>query len=192
MLKLIVGLGNPGQQYEKTRHNAGFLFLDHLVASFGGEWRFESRFEGLVARCNIGGQKILLLKPVVFMNKSGASVGKIVRYYNIGLDEILVVHDELDFDAGDARLKLNGGHAGHNGLKDVIAHLNNKDFWRLRIGIGRPASDKSVADYVLSSFSKNEMMLISRIFTYIDAHIDAIAEGSNLYLVMNSLNAASK
>lgn len=188
MVKLIVGLGNPGLQYEKTRHNVGFLFLDYLLAKFGGVWRAESGLDGVVALCSVGSNKLLLLKPSTFMNKSGQSVGKVSRYYKIDPAEILVVHDELDFEVGVVRLKYDGGHSGHNGVRDIIAHLNSKEFYRLRIGIGRPSPGASVADYVLSSFSKNEVPLIYGGFDFVDMHIINIVSG-NAASVMNSLNS---
>jgi len=177
MIKLIVGLGNPGQQYEKTRHNAGFLFLDRLLSDYGHHWSKEAKFQGWLATVHIASHKILLLKPDTFMNRSGQAVGKIARYYKLQADEILVVHDELDFIAGIAKLKQGGGHAGHNGLRDIVAHLGSKDFYRLRIGIGRPNSTKAVADYVLSSPSKVEMAEIEHTFNRCDTILDKLLTG---------------
>ncbi len=174
MIKLIVGLGNPGQQYQKTRHNAGFLFLDGLAADLGGAWVSESRFQGLIAECSLPAGKLILLKPQAFMNRSGQSVGMVARYYKLQPEEILVVHDELDFDAGVVKLKKDGGHAGHNGLRDIIAHLGSKEFYRLRIGIGRPEAGKQVADYVLSNPSKMELDLIVSAFDQGRSHIDQL------------------
>jgi PTH1 family peptidyl-tRNA hydrolase len=154
MIKLVVGLGNPGQQYEKTRHNVGFLFLEQLARDLNGTWTRESKFQGLYSQCEIALRKIILLKPDTFMNHSGQSVGAVARYHKISANEILVVHDELDFDVGTIKLKTKGGHAGHNGLRDIMVHLDANDFYRLRIGIGRPVAGKSVADYVLSAPSK--------------------------------------
>jgi PTH1 family peptidyl-tRNA hydrolase len=151
MLKLIVGLGNPGRQYEKTRHNAGFLFIDGLAEELGATWSLEKRFQGMVAHFFQGDSKVWLLKPETFMNRSGQTVRKLAVYYKIKPEEILVVHDELDFDPGIVKLKKTGGHAGHNGLRDIIAYLGGADFWRLRIGIGRPPGRQPVADYVLSN-----------------------------------------
>jgi PTH1 family peptidyl-tRNA hydrolase len=164
MIKLIVGLGNPGQQYEKSRHNAGFLFLERVLSQSGGYWVKEVKFQSLLADIHIGAQKVILLKPETFMNRSGQAVGALMRYYKINPEEMLVVHDELDFEVGLVRLKKSGGHAGHNGLRDIIAHLNSKDFYRLRVGIGRPAIGKSVADYVLSNPSNEEMTLLENAF----------------------------
>ncbi|MDD5275236.1 MAG: aminoacyl-tRNA hydrolase [Methylovulum sp.] len=189
MIKLIVGLGNPGRQYEKTRHNAGFLFLDELVCDFGGAWCVESRFQGLLAECRVAaGVSVVLLKPETFMNRSGQSVGKVVRYYKLLPEEILVVHDELDFEVGVVRLKKDGGHAGHNGLRDIIAHLGVKDFYRLRFGIGRPGAGKSVADYVLSPPSKVEAELLRRSFGLTKGFLGQIIKG-DLAVAMNGLNS---
>lgn len=177
MLKLLVGLGNPGQQYAQTRHNVGFLFLEHLVTEFGNTWTKEAKFQAWIANCHIGSNKILLLKPDTFMNRSGQAVGKVARYYKLAPEEILVIHDELDFAAGIVKLKSSGGHAGHNGLRDIIAHLSSKDFYRLRIGIGHPNAGKIVADYVLSNFSKLEASLIIEVFYQIDAILEPLIAG---------------
>ena len=187
MIKLIVGLGNPGLQYEKTRHNAGFLFLDGLVSELGCVWIRESRFQGFLAECIISNQKVMLLKPDTFMNRSGQAVGKVVRYYKLIPDEILVVHDELDFDVGVIRLKKDGGHAGHNGLRDIIAHLGSNAFYRLRVGIGRPEDGRTVADFVLSLPSKNEWNLMISGFNLIGSVLSQIVAG-NMAPVMNELN----
>ncbi|MBL1262139.1 aminoacyl-tRNA hydrolase [Candidatus Methylomicrobium oryzae] len=160
MIKLIVGLGNPGRQYEKTRHNAGFLFVDCLVRDLGSAFAQAPRFLGEFAECRVGGEKLLLLKPATFMNRSGQSVAALLKYYKLQADQVLVVHDELDFNPGVVKLKKDGGHAGHNGLRDIIAHLNTKDFYRLRLGIGRPPAGKVVADFVLSVPSKQEADLL--------------------------------
>ncbi len=187
MIKLIVGLGNPGQQYEKTRHNAGFLFLERLVSNYNSFWTKDVKFQGWVANCPIDSQKIILLKPDTFMNRSGQSVGKIARYYKLAVDEILVVHDELDFVAGMVKLKKGGGHAGHNGLRDIIAHLNSKDFYRLRIGIGRPSEGKVVADYVLSNPSKTDLGFIEASFVRIEAILNELMTG-DIATVTNKLH----
>jgi len=153
VLKVVVGLGNPGAKYEKTRHNAGFVFLDHLASMYGVGWSLQSRFQGALAECVIGGQRLVLLKPQTFMNLSGVSVGGVLRYYKFQPSELLVIHDELDLPEGVIRLKRDGGHAGHNGLKDIISHIATRDFYRLRVGIGRPSAGSDVANYVLSRSS---------------------------------------
>ncbi|MEQ1530863.1 MAG: aminoacyl-tRNA hydrolase [Methylococcales bacterium] len=171
MIKLIVGLGNPGLQYEKTRHNVGFLFLRELA---GSSWLEESRFQGLLSEYKSANRSVKLLMPQTFMNLSGQSVGKVCRYYKILPQEILVVHDELDFGLGVVKLKKDGGHAGHNGLKDIIAHLSSKEFYRLRIGIGRPPTGSDVANYVLSNPSKKEQELIETVFAEAKTLVDKL------------------
>jgi len=190
MIKLIVGLGNPGRQYEKTRHNAGFLFLDRLLAGSNGIWAVESRFQGLFAECGVAAGKVMLLKPETFMNRSGQSVGKLARYYKLLPEEILVVHDELDLEVGVVRLKKDGGHAGHNGLRDIIAHLDSKEFYRLRIGIGRPAAGKVVSDYVLSVPPKSELQSLSDVFDLSLSFVNQMVVG-DMAIVMNKLNTQS-
>ena len=188
MIKLIVGLGNPGKNYEKTRHNAGFLFLDELVQEFGGSWVVESKFEGVVAEPVISSNRVMLLKPTTFMNGSGRAVAKVARYYKLSPEEILVVHDELDFNPGVLKLKKGGGHAGHNGLRDIISHLDSKDFYRLRVGIGRPSAGKVVADYVLSSPSKTEMSEIVSVLSSGMLYVPKMLT-SDMSVVMNAVNS---
>jgi PTH1 family peptidyl-tRNA hydrolase len=159
-IRLIVGLGNPGQEYETTRHNAGFQWLDELARSQKLSFRSETKFHGLTARGQLHGQEVFLLKPQTFMNASGRSVVALALFYKILPNQILVVHDELDLPPGSAKLKLGGGHGGHNGLKDIIAHLGSKDFWRLRVGIGHPGDRAEVVNYVLKAPRKEEQVLI--------------------------------
>ena len=151
-IRLIVGLGNPGREYEATRHNAGFWFVHQIADRAGAGLNRESKFHGDVARATLGGQSVWLLEPQTFMNRSGRSVAALAGFYRIPPGEILVVHDELDLMPGQARLKRGGGHAGHNGLRDIQAALGTPDFWRLRIGIGHPRTlelQQQVADFVL-------------------------------------------
>ncbi|WP_445372549.1 aminoacyl-tRNA hydrolase [Methylomonas sp. HW2-6] len=176
MIRLIVGLGNPGQQYERTRHNAGFLFVDRLAEVHGARWSRSAQFQGDVADCSIGLGRVLLLKPVTFMNRSGASVGALMRFYKMDCSELLVVHDELELAEGVVRLKRNGGHAGHNGLRDIISNTGTKDFFRLRIGIGRP-SEGGVADYVLSGFSNGAMLRFMALCDMLLKDVEALVAG---------------
>ena len=145
--RLIVGLGNPGRDYEETRHNAGFWFCTRLAAQLGIPLSKEGRFHGLTAHAQT--QKLWLLLPQTFMNRSGQAVGALARFNRITPPEILVVHDELDIPPGQLRLKFGGGLGGHNGLKDITAHLGTQDYWRLRIGIGHPGDRNEVVNYVL-------------------------------------------
>lgn len=163
-IRLIVGLGNPGPEYEQTRHNAGFWLVDQLANSLPGcRLQRESRFNAFVAKTNIAGNEVWLLEPQTFMNRSGQSVGGLARFFKILPDEILVVHDELDLAPGVAKLKKGGSSGGHNGLKDITAALGTQDYWRLRLGIGHPRTmgiQQPVADFVLHRPRKEEQNLI--------------------------------
>lgn len=156
-MRLVVGLGNPGSEYESTRHNAGFWFVERLAGTAEVRLRSESRFQGIVGRLTgVGGGECWLLMPQTYMNASGRSVGALARFYKIAPPEILVVYDELDLPPGTAKLKKGGGVAGHNGLKDIAAHLGTHDFWRLRFGIGHPGARDAVVDYVLHTPRREE------------------------------------
>ncbi len=160
-IRLIVGLGNPGCEYETTRHNVGFRWVDELARMHQAQFKSDSKFHGLAARATLHGHEVFLLKPQTFMNASGRSVGALAQFYKITPAEILVAHDELDLLPGVARLKTGGGHGGHNGLKDIIAQLGSKDFWRLRMGIGHPGERTDVANYVLNDPRREERELIA-------------------------------
>lgn len=150
-IKLIVGLGNPGDKYTDTRHNAGEWLIERLARRFNVSLNPESKFFGKTARTLVNGKEVRLLVPTTFMNLSGKSVGALASFYRIKPEEILVIHDELDLPPGTAKLKQGGGHGGHNGLKDIVAQLgNNNNFYRLRIGIGHPGHRDLVAGYVLN------------------------------------------
>lgn len=153
-IKLIVGLGNPGQQYRFTRHNAGAMFLENLCDDYQGELKAENKFFGLSGRIDINGEDIRLLFPSTYMNNSGQAVAAIASYFKIEPLDILVAYDELDLPVGTTRLKKGGGHGGHNGLRDIIKALGSQDFNRLRIGIGHPGEASKVSNYVLSEPSK--------------------------------------
>ncbi len=157
MIRLVVGLGNPGREYEATRHNAGHWFVDALAAALGAAFVNEGKFHGLVARA-VG--DVRLLKPQTYMNLSGRAVGAIARFFAVAPADILVVHDELDLKPGEAKLKFGGGVAGHNGLRDIRAQLGTADFWRLRLGIGHPRESsipqQEVVDYVLQPPRRDE------------------------------------
>ncbi|MEJ2509233.1 MAG: aminoacyl-tRNA hydrolase [Gammaproteobacteria bacterium] len=147
-IELIVGLGNPGPKYERTRHNAGFWFVDAIAD--GASFRAESKFHGQLAKARLDGHEVWLLKPDTYMNRSGQAVAALARFYKIPAENILVAHDELDLDPGVVRLKQGGGHGGHNGLRDMVDHLGGNGFLRLRIGIGHPGTAREVVDYVLT------------------------------------------
>jgi len=149
MIKLFVGLGNPGPEYEATRHNAGFWWLDALARELKANLVPERSYHGLVARTSAGGQSVWLLEPQTFMNVSGKSVAALARFFKIAPQEILVAHDELDVVPGQAKLKFGGSHAGHNGLRDIHAQLGTGDYWRLRLSIGHPGVKSEVVSWVL-------------------------------------------
>lgn len=149
MIKLVVGLGNPGPEYEATRHNAGFWWVDALARELKVQLLPERSYWGLAARATVQGQPVWLLQPQTFMNLSGKSAAALARFFKIAPEDILVVHDELDLQPGQAKLKRGGGHAGHNGLRDIHAQLGSGDYWRLRIGIGHPGDRAEVANWVL-------------------------------------------
>lgn len=155
-LRLIVGLGNPGPDYSETRHNAGFWFCERLARELNVSFTRESRYQGFVAKCRLAGADLWLLMPQTFMNRSGQSVQALMHFYRIEPAEMLVVHDELDIPPGQSRLKFGGGLGGHNGLKDITAHLGTQDYWRLRIGIGHPGDKNDVVNYVLKPPRKEE------------------------------------
>lgn len=161
-IRLIVGLGNPGPEYEATRHNVGYRFVDTFAARNNGRFRVETRFQGLACRVLVAGQDLRLFKPAAFMNRSGAPVALITRYFDIAPEQILVAHDELDLPVGTLRLKQSGGHAGHNGLRDIIKALDSRDFWRLRIGIDHPEDRGDVVAYVLGRASRDDESRIRR------------------------------
>ena len=149
-IKMIVGLGNPGSEYEQTRHNAGFWFIDELAWQYKATLKEEKKFFGSVARISISGSDLWFLKPSTFMNRSGQAVAALAQFYKIKPEEILVVHDELDIPCGRIKFKLGGGNGGHNGLKDIQARLGTSDFYRLRLGIDHPGDRNLVVGYVLN------------------------------------------
>ena len=160
MIKLFVGLGNPGPEYEATRHNAGFWWIDALARELKLTLVPERAYHGLMARTSIAGHSVWLLQPQTFMNLSGKSVAALARFFKIQPEEILVVHDELDLSPGQAKLKQGGGHAGHNGLRDIHAQLGSSDYWRLRIGIGHPGVKGEVIHWVLKKPAPDQRQLI--------------------------------
>jgi peptidyl-tRNA hydrolase, PTH1 family len=186
-IRAIVGLGNPGGEYEDTRHNAGFWLVDRLAQAHGGDPRSDGKLHGSACRITIEGRECWLLKPATYMNRSGQSVSALLNYYKIPPTELLVAYDELDLPPGQLRLKQGGGHAGHNGLRDIIAALGGSDFWRLRLGIGHPGHAREVVAYVLRRPPTDERAAIN-------AAIDAAASAMPRILngevakVMNDLH----
>ena len=176
-IQLIIGLGNPGSQYEQTRHNAGFWFVDELAAKNGGSFKAEKRYFGEYCKITLNGHEVKLLKPMTFMNRSGQGVAALANFFKIPAQNILVAHDELDFPTGTIKLKKGGGHGGHNGLRDIIAQLGSKDFLRLRIGINHPGSSDQVSGYVLSKPRTEERIEIQNSIDSALAIVDQLASG---------------
>ncbi len=160
-IRIIAGLGNPDEKYERTLHNAGFWFVDALARKFGGHFRFEKKFDAETCRVKIHGEDVWLVKPQSYMNRSGAPVRGLLDYYRLGPDELLVAHDEIDLPPGTVRLKEGGGHGGHNGIRDVIRHCG-PDFLRLRLGVGHPGEKDQVTNYVLKRGSADVESAVER------------------------------
>ena len=177
MIRLIVGLGNPGPEYAATRHNAGFWFADAVAARLNASLQPERGYFGLAARTNVAGQPLWLLKPTTYMNLSGKSVAALARFFKIEPAEILVAHDELDLLPGQVKLKQGGSHAGHNGLKDIHAQLGSADYWRLRIGIGHPGVKAAVIDYVLKKPSPEHLVEIEKSIHQALSGLDLLLDG---------------
>lgn len=171
-MQLLVGLGNPGPKYERNRHNIGFMAVDEIVRRHGfSGWR--ARFQGQTAEGEIGGVRVLALKPATFMNESGRAVGEALRFFKLQAEQVAVVHDELDLAPGRLKIKQGGGHGGHNGLRSVDAHIG-RDYWRIRLGIGHPGDKAKVHGYVLSDFGKAEWADAERL-------IETVAETAPLF-----------
>ncbi|WP_058835399.1 aminoacyl-tRNA hydrolase [Luteimonas abyssi] len=188
-LRLIVGLGNPGPDYARTRHNAGFAFVEAVADRFGGRFSVEAKLFGEAARVDIAGRPVWLLKPATFMNLSGKSVQAAQRFWKIEPEQTLVAHDELDLPPGTARLKFDGGHGGQNGLRDIIRLQGNGRFHRLRVGIGHPGSKDKVTPWVLGRASADEAVVVARA---IDDALDALplAVEGNFMDAMTRLHTA--
>lgn len=185
---MVVGLGNPGPDYENTRHNAGALFVEALARNAGQSLRPEKKYHGLYARVQWQGLDLHLLNPSTFMNRSGLSIKALADFFRIPPEQILVAHDELDLPPGTAKLKKGGGHGGHNGLRDTIAHLGTNDFQRLRLGIGHPGDSHKVTGYVLSRLGKQEAEQLNDIFIEVLRVLPDAASGK-LAAAMNQLHS---
>ncbi|MFC4259461.1 aminoacyl-tRNA hydrolase [Marinobacter lacisalsi] len=185
---MVVGLGNPGADYENTRHNAGALFVEALARHAGQTLRPERKYHGLYARIHWQGLDLHLLNPTTFMNRSGLSIKSLADFFKITPDQILVAHDELDLPPGTAKLKKGGGHGGHNGLRDTIAHLGTNDFQRLRIGIGHPGDSRKVTGYVLGRLGKQETEELNAVIEEIIRVLPDAATGK-LPAAMNRLHS---
>jgi peptidyl-tRNA hydrolase, PTH1 family len=189
-LKLIVGIGNPGAEYARTRHNAGFWLVDELARRHGGTFRHEGKHQAELTRVRMNGDELWLAKPMTFMNRSGGPVSSILNFYKIAPAQMLVAHDEIDLPSGTVRLKDGGGHGGHNGMRDLIAALGD-DFWRLRIGVGHPGAKNEVVDFVLTHAGKDEQRVIDEtIVAGADAIEEMLRDGAQI--AMNKLHSRGR
>jgi PTH1 family peptidyl-tRNA hydrolase len=186
-IALVVGLGNPGQQYQCNRHNAGAMFLASLAAAYKTELKPETRYKGLTGRITVGSNEVRLLFPTTFMNKSGESVQPLAQFYKLEPSQILVAYDELDLPLGTTRLKTGGGHGGHNGVRDVMRALGSAEFARLRLGIGHPGDPSLVLNYVLGDFRNSEVPVIEEEIARSVALLPLLSEGK-LQIAMNKLH----
>ena len=187
-IRLLAGLGNPGLDYEGTRHNVGFWLADEVARVHGGTFRREAKFHGQVCRVSVGGRDLWLLKPQTYMNRSGESVGALCHYLKVAADELLVAHDELDLPVGTARVKVGGGHAGHNGLRDIVSVLGSSDFLRIRIGIAHPGDRTRVVNYVLGRPSRDDEAAIRGVLDETGGCLPLLLDG-NVQAAQNRLHA---
>lgn len=191
---LLVGLGNPGDKYARHRHNIGFMAIDAIAAEYGFS-SFRAKFQGLLSEGRIGDHKVALLKPQTYMNNSGMSVGKAAAFYKIDTARIVVFHDELALAPGKFRVKIGGGHAGHNGLRSVDSHLKSQDYFRVRMGIGHPGDKNRVSGYVLSDFAKADMDWVTAMNDGVARHVGLLLDGREndfMSKVASNLPAAQK
>lgn len=186
-MKLIVGLGNPGRKYEKTRHNVGFMVVDELLERYGFKLN-KKKFNGEYAQESIQGEKVIFLQPQTFMNLSGNAVRPIMDYFDIDLENLLVIYDDLDLPTGKIRLRAKGGHGGHNGMRSLIDHLGTKGFKRIRFGVGRPTTAMPIVDYVLSNFPKEEQQTVQESIQRAADACEEWLKGEPFIEVMNEYN----
>ena len=187
-MKLIVGLGNPGSKYAKTRHNAGFMSLEYYARGHNLSFNLDTKLEGEICITRINGEKVILLRPVTFMNESGRSISKVMNYYKIDIEDLLIVYDDMALDVGRLRIRPQGSSGGHNGLKSIIAYLRTQEFKRIRIGIGKNNID--VIDYVLGNFSEADLITLENSFDKIAKAIDLFIDNTAFDKIMNLYNIA--
>ena len=185
-MKLIVGLGNPGSEYAKTKHNVGWMFVDRMAERIGATgWKEKEK--GMVAEGRVGAEKVLLVKPMTYMNNSGECVGPLMRWYKLGPEDVLVVHDDMDIPAGTIRIRKKGSAGGHNGIKSLIAHIGSEKFIRVRIGIGRPLPVRTVINHVLEPFAAEDVPRIAEAIEYLQPAVDCIIN-EDVDMAMNRYN----
>lgn len=186
-MKVVVGLGNPGKKYDLTRHNIGFMMIDHFSQQYNASFKFDKKFNADICELNIDGEKVLLVKPLTFMNLSGDSVRKIMDYYHVDLDNLLVCHDDMAINFGQIKFKYNSSSGGQNGIKNIINHLGSQAFLRIKFGILN--SQKTTAnEFVLGKFNRTEQQQLKEMLTDVDQMIDGFISGMNRNDLMNKYN----
>ncbi len=188
MVKMIVGLGNPGSKYTETRHNVGFMAVDNIVKSLDVKFTEDKNFKAEVGSCFINGEKIYFVKPTTFMNNSGIAVKALLTYFNIDREDLLVIYDDLDMEVGKIRFRQKGSAGGHNGIKSIIAHLGTQEFDRIKIGVGRPLQGMTVVNHVLGKFSTDEKIIILNTLDKVDKAVNFYLQESDFEKVMRKFN----
>lgn len=190
-MKLVVGLGNPGKQYELTRHNVGFLCLDSLIEEMGGNFKLDSSMQSMIATMNYNGEKCLFIKPQTFMNLSGEAVVKVINYYKISIADILVVYDDMDLPLGSLRLREKGSAGSHNGMKNIVSHLHTEEFKRIRVGISGHANIDA-KDYVLGQFSRDERLVLFEAISSVKEAVKDFLMNKPFLIIMGKYNSKKK
>ncbi len=185
-MKIIAGLGNPGPEYVQTKHNVGFMIVDALAAALGAEWR-QGKFEALVAETRIGSEKVVLVKPLTYMNESGRAIGPLMSWYKLTPEDLIVCHDDMDIPAGTIRIRKKGSAGGHNGIKSILAHVGDEHFARVRLGIGRPLPGWSVVKHVLAPFTTEDAGKIAESIKQLVPAIECIVT-NGVDMAMNKYN----
>ena len=188
MVKMIVGLGNPGSKYDKTKHNIGFMAVDRFVNNIDINFTEDKNFKALIGSSFINGEKIYFVKPTTFMNNSGIAIKALLTYYNISIDDLLVIYDDLDMEVGKIRFRQKGSAGGHNGIKSIIAHLGSQEFDRIKIGIGRPKQGMTVINHVLGKFDKDDDITIDNTLDKVVNAIDFYLQEKDFEKVMRKYN----
>lgn len=188
MVKMIVGLGNPGSKYHETRHNIGFMAIDRLAKVFNVTFSEEKNFKAEVGSCFVNGEKVYLVKPTTFMNNSGIAIHALLTYYNIDIKDFLVIYDDLDMEVGRIRLRQKGSAGGHNGIKSIIAHTGTQAFDRIKVGIGRPKQGRSVVDHVLGKFDQDDYITVTNTLEKVNEAVQFYLQEADFIKTMQKFN----
>ncbi|HEM9266132.1 TPA: aminoacyl-tRNA hydrolase [Streptococcus agalactiae] len=188
MVKMIVGLGNPGSKYNDTKHNIGFMAVDRIVKNLDVNFTEDKNFKAEIGSDFINGEKIYFIKPTTFMNNSGIAVKALLTYYNISIKDMIIIYDDLDMEVGKIRFRQKGSAGGHNGIKSIIAHLGTQEFDRIKVGIGRPNGRMTVINHVLGKFDKNDEIMISNTLDKVDNAVNYYLQTNDFQKIMQKYN----